>query len=342
MSVEAVGECSIEAMTWLHDRHGLRVEPSGASMKPTRREVQLGLAALAGCAVVPDGAPIPIIDTHQHLWDLDRFRPPWLRDAGAILNRSYGTHDYLEATRGLNVAKAVYMEIDVAPKDHGDEAEHAIALSRSGEHPTVAAVISGRPAEESFRPHVLRFKGSRWIKGVRQILNPPSAPRGLCLQATFVASMRLLGELDLSFDFCMRPGELSDAAELAARCPETRFILDHCGNPGLQAGAGEAEAWRRGIGDLARRPNVACKISGIVAGVPKEGWGPDLLAPVIDHCLDSFGPDRVVFGSDWPVCLLGATLADWVGALQEVIRSRPEGDRRKLLHDNAIRLYRLA
>jgi predicted TIM-barrel fold metal-dependent hydrolase len=311
-------------------------------VKATRREVLGGLAALAGCALIPEDAPIPIIDTHQHLWDLGRFRPPWLRDAGALLHRNYVTRDYLEATRGLNVAKAVYMEIDVAPQDHGDEAVHAISLCRSGGWPTVAAVISGRPAEESFRPHVLRFKASPWIKGVRQILNPPSAPRGFCLQPSFVGSMRLLGELDLSFDFCMRPGELSDAAALASRCPETRFILDHCGNPDLKAGPREAEAWRRGVGELARRPNVACKISGIVAGVPKEGWGPELLAPVIDHCLDSFGPDRVVFGSDWPVCLLGASLAEWVGALLEVIRRRPEIERRKLLCDNALRLYRLA
>ena len=314
-------------------------------MKPTRRAVLGGIAAaaLTGCAGLPDaGSAIPIIDTHQHLWDLARFRPPWLANAAPVLNRSYGMRDYLEATRGLNVAKAVYMEIDADPKDHGDEAENAIALSRSGAHPTAAAVISGRPAEESFRPHLLRFKGSPWIKGVRQILNPPSAPRGLCLRPAFVESMRLLGEQNLSFEFCMRPGELPDAAELAARCPETRFILDHCGNPDLQAGPREAESWKRGIGELARRPNVACKISGIVAGVPKAGWGPELLAPVIDHCLDSFGPDRVVFGSDWPVCLLGATLAEWVGALHQVIRRRPEIDRRKLLHDNAVRIYRLA
>lgn len=313
-------------------------------MKPTRREVLGGLAAaLAGCAGLPHaGDPIPIVDTHQHLWDLGRFRPPWLENAGVVLRRNYGTREYQEATRGLNIVKAVYMEIDVAPKDQADEAEEAIERIRSGEPPTVAAVISGRPAEGSFRPHLLRFKGSPWIKGVRQILNPPSAPRGLCLQPAFVDGMRLLGELGMHFEFCMRPGELPDAAELAVRCPETSFILDHCGNPDLRAGPGEREAWRRGIDALSRRANVACKISGIVAGVPKEGRGPELLAPVIDHCLDSFGPDRVVFGSDWPVCLLGATLAEWVGALHEVTRRRPEIARRKLLHDNAVRLYRLA
>jgi L-fuconolactonase len=312
-------------------------------VEPTRRDVLAGIAAaLAGCAGVPDaGGPIPIIDTHQHLWDLGRFRPPWLAKAGAVLNRNYLTPDYGEATRSLNVAKAVYMEIDVDPKDHADEADHAIALSRSGAGPTVAAVISGRPAEEGFRAHLLRFKGSPWIKGVRQILNPPSAPRGLCLRPAFVDSMRFLGEQNLSFDLCMRPGELSDAAELAVRCPETRFILDHCGNPDLKAGPREAETWKRGIGELARRPNVACKISGIVAGVPEKSRAPELLAPVIDHCLDSFGPDRVVFGSDWPVCLLGATFAEWVGFLRQAIHRRPESDRRKLLHDNAVRLYRL-
>ena len=202
-------------------------------------------------------------------------------------------------------------------------------------------MISGRPGEDTFRPHILRVKGNPWIKGVRQILNPASAPRGLCLTPAFVKSMRLLGELGLSFDFCMRPGELSDGAKLAAQCPGTQFILDHCGNPKLNGSTREMEAWKRGIADFARRANVACKISGIVAGVPKEGWEPALLAPFIDHCLNSFGPDRVVFGSDWPVCLLGASYSAWVGALKEVIGHRPEAERRKFFHDNALRIYRL-
>ena len=287
---------------------------------------------------------MPVVDTHQHLWDLTRFRLPWLQGAGP-LNRSYVTRDYLEAARGLNIVKAVYMEVDVAPEQHVAEAEHLIELCRSGAGPTVAAVIGGRPASEGFRDYIARFKGNAYIKGVRQVLH--GAPRGLCLEPRFVQGVRALGELGMSYDLCMRPGELGDGLKLVEQCPDTRFIVDHCGNADPKAfrpdgpKSHDPDPWRRDMAALAKAKTTICKISGIVASAPK-GWTPDDLAPIINHCLESFGPDRVVFGGDWPICTAGATLAQWVEALKVVIRNRPEPDQRKLLHDNAVRFYGLA
>ncbi len=310
-------------------------------------------AALSGCELFEGGGgePLPIVDTHQHLWDLTKFQPPWLDAAPEVLRRSYVTRDYIAATRELNVVKAVYMEVDVSPAQQVDEAEHIIALSRSADHPTVAAVISGRPAAaDEFRRYMQRFADSPYIKGVRQVLQVPDAPRGLCLEDAYVESVRLLGTLGKSFDLCMRPRELADGVELARRCPETQFILDHCGNGDPKAFLPsntateepwhDADEWRRDIEAFAALENVVCKISGIVARAP-EGWGPEHLAPIVDVCLDAFGPDRVVFGSDWPVCNITASLGRWVEALHAVIARRSVDDRRKLLHDNAVRLYGL-
>jgi L-fuconolactonase len=330
-------------------------------MKLHRREfiTQTSLAALAsGIAVLGDSgneaaaAPtsLPIIDTHQHLWDLSKFQPPWLSGAPEILSKSYVTKDYLEATAGLNVVKAVYMEVDVDPKQQVEEAEHVIALSKSKDHPTVGAVISGRPNSAGFKPYITRYKDSPYIKGVRQVLHAPSAPQGLCLEKQFVASMQLLGELGMSYDLCMRPTELADGAKLAKLCPDTRFVVDHCGNADPKAfmpssgeePAHEVDQWKRDLAKLAGCPNVICKISGIVASAPKGEWKSDVLAPPINFCLDEFGADRVVFGGDWPVCLLGASYRRWVESLKEVISNRAETDQRKLLHDNAEKFYRLA
>lgn len=319
----------------------------------------VSLGTLAAClpalspldtCVADTGGALPIIDTHQHLWDLSKFQPPWLKGAPAILSKSYVTQDYLEATAGLNIVKAVYMEVDVAPEQHVEEAEHVIALSKSQDHPTVGAVISGRPNSASFKPYITRFKDSPYIKGVRQVLHAPSAPRGLCLEKQFVASMQLLGELGMSFDLCMRPTELSDGAKLAGLCPNTRFVVDHCGNADPKAflpSSGEEPAhtvdqWKRDLAKLADCPNVVCKISGIVASAPQGEWKSDILAPPINFCLDEFGSDRVVFGGDWPVCLLGASYRRWVESLKEVIGDRSEIEQRKLLHDNAEKFYRLA
>ncbi|MBX3015277.1 MAG: amidohydrolase family protein [Caldilineaceae bacterium] len=298
---------------------------------------------------------LPIIDTHQHLWDLSKFTLPWVSGAPAI-NRSYLQSDYAAATAGLNVVKAVYMEVDVAPEQQVAEAHYVIEQSQRDDTPTVAAVISGRPATDAFVPYITQFKGNPYIKGVRQVLHGPGTPAGYCLQPTFVKNIQLLGELGMSFDLCLRPGELGQAAALVAQCPETRFVVDHCGNADPNVVAAKTEPtvdpnvpfahtrqqWLDDMQALANHPNVICKISGIVASATPGQWTAATLAPTVNHCLDVFGPDRVVFGGDWPVCTLVASYREWVTALLEIIASRSEQDQRKLLAENAERFYGLS
>lgn len=309
-----------------------------------------GLLALAAPALPADEPEAtPIIDTHQHLWDLSSQRLPWLESAPEVLRRSYTTRDYLEASRGLGVAKAVYMEVDVAPEQHVAEADRVLAICRDPETPTVAAVLGGRPASADFGDYLARFQDAPEVKGIRQVLHGPTTPPGFCLRPEFVQGIRLLGKAGLRFDLCLRPAELGDGVKLVDRCPDTRFIVDHCGNAdptAFRKQAGDAksshdpDAWRRDMDALAKREHVICKISGIVAKAP-EGWTPDDLAPVVNHCLDAFGPDRVVFGGDWPVCLLGASYRQWVEALRAIVANRSPAERRKLFHDNAQRFYGL-
>lgn len=323
-------------------------------MPLTRREfVHTSLATALGTQLLPlaaargDTTDMLIIDTHQHLWDLDHITPPWLSGAPEVLRKSYRTQEYREATRGLNV-RTVYMEVDVAPADKRAEADYVAALCEDPVAPTLAAVIGGNPASEEFADYARDMARRRFVKGVRQVLHVPETPAGFCLQEQFVQNIRLLGRENLSFDLCMRPRELADAATLTEQCPDTRFILDHCGNadprafgkPGDDEPWHDADQWRKDIDRLADRPNVICKISGIVARAP-EGWQPDNLAPIVNHCLDTFGPDRVVFGGDWPVCLTGATLRQWVDALAEIIASRPTKEQQALWSENARREYGL-
>ncbi|MEM7032060.1 MAG: amidohydrolase family protein [Chloroflexota bacterium] len=297
---------------------------------------------------------LPIIDTHQHLWDLKKFQLPWLSDAEA-LNSSYLTVDYKAATEGDNVVKTVYMEVDVDPSQQVAEAEYIISLCEQDDNPTSAAVISGRPAEDGFKTYIDQFKDSAYIKGIRQVLHVPDAAPGLCLTSDYVAGIEYLGESGLSFDLCMRPGELLDGAKLAETCPGTQFIVDHCGNadPSIVSGKADennldkddpfwhgAQAWKDAMAALAAQDNVVCKISGIIARAAPD-WTVRDLAPTVNHCLDVFGPDRVIFGGDWPVCTLVAPLDDWIGALRAIIISRSPEDQQKLLHDNAARLYGL-
>jgi L-fuconolactonase len=206
-----------------------------------------------------------------------------------------------------------------------------------------AAVISGRPASSGFRPYISKFEGSPYIKGVRQVLHGEGTPRGYCLDKQFVKGIQLLGELGMSFDLCMRSGELLDGDKLVAQCPKTRFIVDHCGNMSVQESDPKArKAWLDGMQALAQRDNVVCKVSGIVASAKKD-WKPADLKPNIADTIRLFGHDRVMFGGDWPVCTLAATYAQWVAALKQITGElkMTRADQEKLFHDNAVRFYGL-
>lgn len=292
---------------------------------------------------------IPIVDTHQHLWDLEQFQLPWVDDMPA-LKKSFVSSDYQMATQNANVTKSIYMEVDVKPEQQVAEAHAIIELCQRDDNPTCGAVISGRPASLDFADYITPLAKNPYIKGVRQVLHVPEAEAGLCLTLSFVQSVKLLGELGLSFDLCMRPSELQDGAKLAAQCPETRFIVDHCGNadPNVISGSLDPgttnpgdpfwharQQWMDDIATLVQLENVICKISGIVVRATPGEWTHEDLAPTINHCLDSFGPDRVVFGGDWPVCTLVASYQEWADALRAVIAARSEEEQRKLLHDNA-------
>jgi L-fuconolactonase len=325
----------------------------------TRRELGAAAAGVAlalaarGSLLAADEKPMRIIDTHQHLWDLDKLKLPWLEGAKGVLAKSYRPADYKAATEGLDL-RSVYMEVDVAPEHHLAEAKYVFDLCRDKSQPTLAAVVGGRPASPDFGKYLddlARAAGDApLLRGVRQVLHGEGTKPGYCLGEEFVRGVRLLGQRKLSFDLCLRPKELADGRKLTELCPDTEFVLDHCGNAdpkafgkfGPDAGAPEHEPdpWKRDIAALAKRPNVICKISGIVARAP-AGWKAADLAPIVNHCLESFGPDRVVFGGDWPVCLLGAKLKEWVAALDEIIAARPVEERKKLWSANAMKFYRL-
>jgi len=281
---------------------------------------------------------IPIVDTHQHLWDLATFRLPWVKGAPS-LNRSFLMADYLNATEGLNVVKSVYMEVDVEPSQQLEEFHHVVEICKRGGTPMVGAVVSGRLASDAFPGYLAKIKASPFVKGIRQVLHKTETPPGFSLSEHFLRGIRLLGEAGLSFDVCLRPTDLADAAKLARACPGTSFILDHCGNASVRSK--DLSQWKTDLSRLAERPNMVCKVSGIVASAAPDPWTPDDLAPIVNHVLKSFGPDRVVFGGDWPVCTLAATYRQWVEALKTIVRDRSESEQRRLFHDNALRVYRL-
>jgi len=312
-------------------------------------------AVAAGCAAPAtgpdrkDAPPVytgPIVDTHEHLWDLNYMKPPWLAglegDGKAILGKSHVPADYDAAVKGLGIAKAVYMEVDVGDADLVREADYVTKICAEGKTPMVAAVIGARPDADDFAAYLDRFKGSKHVKGVRQCLHGGNLPPKHCLTDKYVRGVQLLGERGLSFDLVLRNDQLEFGAELIERCPKTRFILDHCGNP--NGGSADKPTWEKGLEKVANAGGgrAMCKISGLYAHIKAAENPPEKIAPLVRKTIALFGWNRVMFAGDWPVVNLGASFAIWTSAVKEIVRSDPPDDQRRLFHDNAVKFYGLA
>lgn len=273
-----------------------------------------------------------IIDTHLHLVDQARLRYPWL-DAVPALNRDWSLETYWREAESAGIERALHMEVDVDAADQDAETAWVTSLGP----PVVGAIASCRPESADFPRQLERIAAHRTVRGLRRILH--TSPDELGLAPLFAENLRRLPSYDLTFDLCVLARQLPVAAALARACPDTSFVLDHCGVPDVKARA--LDPWRADIERLAALPNVACKISGVVAYADPEGWTVADLRPFVEHCIASFGWDRVVWGSDWPVCTQTADLRRWVEATHQLLEGTSDDERARLLSRNAERLYRL-
>lgn len=278
-----------------------------------------------------------IIDTHQHLWDLDELPYSWTANQPK-LNRSFRIDDYLEATQGIEIVKSVFVEADIDEASIPDEARYVLELSERDDNPVSGVVANARPEYDNFRESIQQFAGHPNLKGIRRLLQ--SEPDELSATTTFRENIRSLAEFGLSFDICVRDHQLPVAIELVKACPNVSFILDHCGNPDIKNR--NYDAWRERIAEMADLPNVVCKVSGIVVNTDVETWTVEDLRPAVEHVIASFGWDRVMFGSDWPVCTLAASYREWFDALNVLVKDASEENKRKLFKENAERVYRLS
>lgn len=272
-----------------------------------------------------------IVDTHLHLVYLDKFAYPWLEGAPP-LNKQWDAQSYFAEAERLGIETALHMEVDVAEPQMEDETRFVL-----GAHPRIGgAIAAARPEYVDFPAHLERLAALPGVKGIRRVLH--TQPDELSQGELFAANLRRLPAHNLSFDLCVLARQLPIGRALAAKCPDVQFVLDHCGVPDVAARG--LDPWRDDIRRLAELPNVAAKISGIVAYANLD-WTADDLRPFVEHIIECFGWDRVVWGSDYPVCTLTADLTRWVEATQMLIAGASDTEQAKLLHRNAERIYRL-
>lgn len=273
-----------------------------------------------------------IFDTHLHLIDRSRLRYPWL--AGVpTLDRDWDFDSYATTAARVGITSVLHMEVDVAETDIDAETAWIAELMARPGSLLRGAISAARPESDGFEAWLDRID-RRVVRGVRRVLHV--VPDAVSQEDRFRRNLRKLGQLGLPFDICMLQRQLSLAVALVDACPDTMFILDHCGVPDIASGA--FADWAGWISRLAERPNVNAKLSGINAYGPPD-WTLQTLQPYTRHLIEALGPGRVVWGSDSPVCTLQSSLPEWVAATQALLSDLTPDERNGILNGNADRLW---
>ena len=274
------------------------------------------------------------IDTHLHFWDLQQFPCSWCNTIPA-LHRNFGLDEYRAAAQTTGIEKSLFVECDVDEPHSYAEAQH---IQNLADHtPLIAGIVAAaRPELAVFPAQLDALLKLPKLRGIRRVLHV--VPDEVSQSDLFAENIGRLAAHRLTFEVCVLSRQLPLAIALAQKCPDVQFILNHCGVPDVRGRA--FDPWRANITKLAALPNVACKISGLVA-YAGENWTVGDLRPWIEHVMENFGWDRVVWGGDWPVCTLTATLRQWVEASDQLFAGVNQEIREKVFGKNAERIYRI-
>ena len=279
----------------------------------------------------------PIIDSHVHLLDQKRFGYAWAAGVPA-LKRDWTPDDLAASAKPYAIDGFVFVEVDVDMGRHLDEAQWVEDLAKSDRR--VRGCVACLPLErgEAIEPEIDRLAKLSVVRGVRRLIQNQPDPEYV-LRPGFLEAIRLLPKRNLSFDICVFHHQLPNTLEMVRRCPEVSFVLDHIGKPAVKAGL--LDPWRRHIREMAALPNVVCKLSGVTTEADHASWSREQLRPYIEHVIESFGVDRVMYGGDWPVSELAGRYTQWLETLDWATAQLTRAEKRKLFRDNAIKAYRL-
>ena len=278
---------------------------------------------------------LKIIDTHQHLWDTANLEYPWL-DGFDLLRQQYTPQDYRDAIGDINVVKSVHVEGDPAETHVVQEVEWLTHIAETDG--MIGAIAAAAPLEKPNVEAILeQLAAFDLVVGIRRMAwhNPDNQ---FYASPELINGVKLLAKYDLSFELCAKHDQLSAAIELVRVTPNVKHAVNHCGGPNIKDD--EFEPWATHMRKLTAFDNVHCKVSGIVT-TASENWTSEELKPYIRHLVDTFGFDRLMFGSDWPVCTLAAEYHEWLEALLSVIEDVSDAEKNRFFYQNALEFYRI-
>ena len=277
--------------------------------------------------------PARIIDAHIHVWDPTVLFYPWL-DADVDLRRPFLPTDL---HRSNGAGEWVMVQAEARHDQSLAELEWIAGLAAS--EPALRGMVVRAPVElgRAVSDQLEQIAANRLTVGVRRLIQ--DEPAGLAQGGSFIDGVRTVGEFGFPFDICVRAAEREDVAPLVDACPDVTFVLDHVGKPAIARS--EWEPWRQQLADLARRPNVVCKLSGLTTEAG-PGWHEGSVRPYLEHALESFGPQRCMFGSDWPVATLTTGYERWLDLVTDLVAGGSDSDVEAVFAETAERVYRIS
>ncbi|WP_319503386.1 amidohydrolase family protein [uncultured Draconibacterium sp.] len=274
-----------------------------------------------------------IIDTHHHLWNYNPVEFDWIDDEMATIRKSFLPAD-LQATLADTGVEGV---VTVQARQSLEETNWLLKLA--SENDFMKGVVGWVPlADENIQQILDRYKSNLWLKGVRHVVQGEPDPEFI-LGKDFNKGISLLKNYNLVYDILIFEHQLPNTIRFVDQHPGQQFVVDHIAKPKIKIN--ELEPWAENIKELAKRENVSCKISGMVTEADYKLWTDEQLKPYFETVLDAFGPSRLLFGSDWPVCLVATNYSNWLDLVKKTISKLTNEEQDLILYKNAQRIYNI-
>ncbi|MFT7494182.1 MAG: putative TIM-barrel fold metal-dependent hydrolase [Alteromonas macleodii] len=278
-----------------------------------------------------------LIDTHQHLVYPDVAGYAWTDGILPLANKEFTLETYKELTKNAHIIGTVFMETGADDADYQTEARFVAQLMQQKNSGILGIIASCRPEEDSGFSEWLDECANLGVVGYRRMLHVMDD--NLSKSETFRRNVAAIGARGKTFDLCVLPKQLAIGMDLVTFCPNTKFILNHCGVPDIAGGG--LDPWRANMTALASHENVTCKLSGLLAYCNAGTATLSSIRPYLDHVLEIFGPTRIVWGSDWPVVELANGLHDWIDITNAILCELSISEANMIGNDTTRRIYGL-
>jgi len=273
-----------------------------------------------------------IIDSHQHFWKYHPVRDAWITDDMKIIKRDFLPHDLITTYEKLGIAGCVAVQADQS------KTETEFLLKLAQENDFIKGVVGWVDLRNpNVNEHLEHFSSNIFLKGIRHIIQ--AEKEDFMLNPRFQNGISKLKNWNLTYDILIFPNQLENACKMVAKFSETKFVIDHLAKPYIRSG--KINQWKNNIKTIAQHENVYCKLSGFTTEADWKQWKYEDFVPYFDVILKAFGPNRILFGSDWPVCLLASEYVKIYNIVQRYIERLSVTERKRILGGNAINFYNL-